>query len=319
MLVLTFGTADYTVTRLPNTYSVTVEANIVNKQYTVYQREVYDGVNDRAKLAVENEAGALTHIIELPEAGIKITWTGSQCVAARELQPFIVNITSRRLYKSNEFLGSHSSDTYIGPSEARGIQTERFLRNGSSFVLDYSLVFEYASNSWLEKMRIGEDDVATPVRATLDGVNYLDGHTFFHVYDFFDYVASVDASEFTLPFPIDFDDADRPGTCNATALADDPVARAALLALPVQSTPSSSKNKSTQTNVNAIVIFFFIGLAIGLVATGLVMFCGRFSRRASSASKHVELAIPGGTALHADKHTTDLQPLSAASNQAAAV
>mmetsp|Transcript_7866 Transcript_7866/g.24119 ORF Transcript_7866/g.24119 Transcript_7866/m.24119 type:complete len:328 (-) Transcript_7866:1472-2455(-) len=296
-LARSWAEEELTMPRLPNAYRVRIEANIQNKGYTLVQQDIYDGVNDRVKLSSQ---GGEWEMIELAAVGVTIMWWGETCLAryAGDWTAFMVDESGQHVRKSNEFLGSTEADVYVGRSEARGITTERFVRNQTSPYIDYELVFEFAADDWLEAER-DEGESATPVRATLSGVMHDDGHSFSHVYEFYDYDLDVSSSDFEVPWPFAFDDGPFIGECNASALASDPLAKAALKALPVQeSNIVTKKTKTSQRGglVAAVgLALFAVGLVAGFAASMLL-----WPRSKNRREKFIEMADSDSSLSYAD-------------------
>lgn len=264
--LLVVGAGAQTVPLLPDRYTLTVEANIVNSRFSVYQREIYDYPNDRARFDVQ-QPEAFVHVIDLVGPRVLLSWTTTDgvmrpdnCVATPSNgDPFFVSDDAGNLRTSNDFLGSSPDDEYLGPSTARGITTDAFLHNTTN----YTIVTEYSSD-WLSPFG------SVPVRATLTGKI----RPFFHVYEFFDYVPSASDNEFTIPFEISFE-VGGPGVCNATLFADDAVAQAALLDLAVFEQPTVTETKKStkqDTTLAAVlaVVMFVVGVVGGVALLSLV-------------------------------------------------
>merc|ERR1712232_1517240 len=78
--------ADPVLPTLPDRWQVTIEASIVNKNYTMTQHEVYDYPNNRIHLSTRSPRSQQTHhSLQLLNLGLLLTWTGedtppSDCV-----------------------------------------------------------------------------------------------------------------------------------------------------------------------------------------------------------------------------------------------
>lgn len=266
------GASAQSVPILPDTYTLTIEANIVNSRFSVYQREIYDYPNDRARIDVQQPDEYL-HVIELVAPRVLLSWTTSDgwmhadnCVA-RPLgeDPFFVSDETGNIRKSNEFLGSSPDDAYVGPSTARGITTDAFLHNTSN----YTMVTEYSSD-WFSPFG------TVPVRATLTGKD----RPYFHVYEFFDYIPAASEREFGVPYEISFE-LGGPGVCNATLVADDPAARDALLELPVFEAPvTTTTKKTTRQDITLAVVLAVVMFVVGVVGGAALIVLVRARRRA---------------------------------------
>ena len=236
-LVVAVGAQEHPMPVLPERYEVVTEANIVNGNRTIYQREIYDGVNARVATITWDETSLVTHQIELEDVDVQVTWTSDgYCVAIPRTSVTATGFLfgSR---SANGFLGGLLTDTYAGSTVTRGIQTDIWTRNvtgqgfpgfpGANISFDYNLAFEF-SRDWTLRNQ------PAPIRATLQGRNnFPTEHSFYHIYDFFDYMEpdNVDRA-FRLPYPVTFN-GDLFRKCNATALTDLDQ-RAAVLALSVQ-------------------------------------------------------------------------------------
>ena len=241
------GTADPTKAHpfpeLPNVFEVTVAANIVEKNYTSYMREFFDGSNDRIAFMTSNSQinrFEEQRRIELGEDLINIVWTlnddGTLFCEANAVTDQFVDARTR---SANNFLESEPGDKYCGSRITRGIPTDVWVRNKTTVLpfgageIGYNLAFEFSKpGSWDFPIN------PSPVRAYLDGfVSNAEGSSqFSHIYDFYDFKIPEYSplAPFEVPLPFSFDENDLEGYCNATALKTD-AQKAAVLKLPVQS------------------------------------------------------------------------------------
>ena len=188
---------------LPQTYSLSVEANLINMNTTKLQHEAYDGDHGRVAFVVVEDGGASRHLVELA-SGVVVEWTerrepggprvAAGCAATPERRSFTVDLARHELRTSNEFLAAApEGEAYLGVSSARGIATDLWRRAANNSYIAFEMLYEFSAAGWTFGGAAGNATV--PVRATLRGTAFYgnDGaplsapRGFHHVYEFVNY------------------------------------------------------------------------------------------------------------------------------------
>ncbi|XP_065192894.1 uncharacterized protein LOC135823945 [Sycon ciliatum] len=202
---------------LPSSFSTEVEANILNRDYTVQVREFFDGRDDRAQLEVTRN-GSRTVVIDDIRNGIQYTVDDSRrtCQARNytlrdrletlgpDGQPHLISV--------NDFFrfGKAYHEKYVGQATVRGIVCDQYTGNYTNttngMYVSYVMQWYFARQSnWTMPAGPG-DGTAIPVRLDLVGVSNITRtqgppttplpsqplHNFHHVYEFTKFLPNPD-------------------------------------------------------------------------------------------------------------------------------
>ena len=155
--------------------------------------------------------------------------------------PHIIDRRTGRPQTGNTYLGSRPEDTYCGPSIARSIPTDAFIRRENRTGEDggefrNTMIFEYSQPGW----DLQEPGGGIPVKVTYEGYNAIltgyDPHNFLVEINYFDYRAPTEQiwdRIFGLPLLPSFDANALDGKCDASAVTN-PAQQRAVLNLPVR-------------------------------------------------------------------------------------
>ena len=283
---------------LPVTYSLSVEANLINLNTTKLQHEAYDGDHGRVAFVVVEDGGASRHLVELA-SGVVVEWTerrepggprvATGCAATPERRSFTVDLARHELRTSNEFLAAApEGEAYLGVSSARGIATDLWRRAANNSYIAFEMLYEFSAAGWAFGGAAGNATV--PVRATLRGTAFYgnDGaplpapRGFHHVYEFVNYRDSVDAiRDFALPYEVVFEASERLDVCDASAVTD-PAQVESLAALERRNPPPTCSDTTKlilrQKAAVLVVVVLFVGAFIGGAAVLVVIASGGFPR-----------------------------------------
>lgn len=211
-LMLALARADIAVPSLPDRFTTRIEANIIQKNYTMFVDEVYDAPGQRAYVARDSYDGAKTHTLDLAAYGLRVTWEGHEgqadypraCVgepiSRRSLTP------TGHLRQTSEALafGYNLTEHYVGRGVARGISTHvwrhEFSHPVSSGVLNYTLDYHFAAADRWAMRGVADGAAPTPVRAVLAGTSPWSGE-FLHNYEYVHFLAGADAELLRPPAP----------------------------------------------------------------------------------------------------------------------
>ncbi|GAB5360955.1 hypothetical protein AAMO2058_000672800 [Amorphochlora amoebiformis] len=206
---------------LPDSFSSRIEANIVERNYSLERRDYYDAPKSRIGQTTHTPSGGtrttITTYDTAKQAVVTKTYSvenGMCNITSKEFPAqggnFFFNATNAHLFHTAFFFGEGGNFSYEGVSSCRGIPSNVF-RTSTSFsgvlnqTINYTLTYYFSAsppwvfvgdNAGLLPTTIRE---TVPVRARLDGNDAIRG-PFRHFYDFIDFIpASPPASTFAPP------------------------------------------------------------------------------------------------------------------------
>jgi len=203
----TVSAADPVLPTLPDRWQVTVEATIVNKDYTMTQHEVYDYPNNRIHLTTRSPRSKLTtHTLKMLDLGLALTWSGdvnppTDCVGKPAFHSDdntnFMAAADGHLRASADFLDfgkNGQTEVYLGSKTVRGIECDAWLSTGS--IPNYgwwNLTYYFVASDWSVHGSVHEEIDSVPVRAELVGAKTSDpAHTYHHIYEFVGWVPHSD-------------------------------------------------------------------------------------------------------------------------------
>jgi len=208
----------------PDDFSSVIEANILNKNYTLQMREFYDYSNDQFRIESHRQGRSTIDLCFLGSQKQHVQVVNTNGKFNCTVEPLAAGRTCRfasrapHLQKASDFLSGHidpSKYSYTGQQVERGIPCDKWtavtafnrtMRN-TTYESLYTLEWYFAQEQW----RVRGFDAATsnysmPVALYLTGESSVGGksHNFSHVYNFIDFIPSFDDVSHYFPmFAID--------------------------------------------------------------------------------------------------------------------
>lgn len=196
---------------LPDSFSAEIEANILEKNYSLIVREYYDYDNNRYR--IENHNSQYSHI-ELCDFNsqhhyeVNVTASNEFNCKVSPSTTCRMGPRSKHIKKASDFLkGSNDTDYYYtGEAVERGIRCDTWeatvMFNMSTFpsrgpgprpdYLEYTLLWYFAKPSW---SIMKESNHSVPISLHMEGGEYLNTGTlmkpFNHYYNFIDYLPTL--------------------------------------------------------------------------------------------------------------------------------
>lgn len=219
------GTANPPLPELPTQFEAIIEANIVNKNYTVHMLEWYDQVNDRGRVdwySNRKHMGsssiydfARDHYYHVNKSGCY--WGDIKHIANKRAFMSTKTATPHLTWTANLWrFGGDREEIYMGQEAARGILCNKWRSSsicegfGNACDYNYTLDYFFSVPSWSSPEA---ESTQIPIRAVLKGRKRVrfDYRTqqplptaivteFYHIYDFTKFhLGSPSASNFERP------------------------------------------------------------------------------------------------------------------------
>lgn len=194
---------------LPATFQAKVEANIINKNQTIFAEEYYDANGNRAAVkTIQNNVESYL-ILDYNDNQIFAVSNGVCNVTNLELDPnqklFGLKIGTGgmpHVYTTNGALHFAQSNglTYIGQTTVRGIAVDHWQScvYWPELIANFTLDYYFSVYNWTDPVLYPQ----IPVRAEIVGSNLGVASTYFHhIYEYFDFRTSIwkGAIEFETP------------------------------------------------------------------------------------------------------------------------
>jgi hypothetical protein len=214
--LVSFVVAQPPLPTLPSGFLLNIEANFIDQNKTLNQREYYDFVVGKARIEV-NTADAYTHyFVDFNKKQVHVVVNGQTCdvlpSSAITGRAFQIRSTSDLLV-----FGDKYNETYIGVSEVRGVPCDTwqtqfgFVDNGTTLangttvnagtIYNFTLTYFWSVESWGFRSNV----TRKPMRAILNGTKYPVGAspaTILHYYELVNFVPRNPPPEvFDLPTP----------------------------------------------------------------------------------------------------------------------
>lgn len=204
--------------KLPDQFTVNIEANILQKNYTINLREVYDYPNNRVMIErYDPKTGEKVRtVINMRDNSSHTYFANQTCVVmainGSQHFGFLVDANSSHLISVKNLLhfGDELGEKYISGSETvRGIPVHHWQAclkipaSNGTFLLDYffSKGEGYYINGILETVPLRAVINGTAKSLSRNGSTSPEYHNFYHIYDFIDFNPGPiqDPSVFEIP------------------------------------------------------------------------------------------------------------------------
>ena len=199
---------------LPNQFITQIEANILNRGYTLQVTEYFDSPNDRSR--IETLRNGSRHVV-VHDYNSQITYItdtdartcqASNATSGRMRNPFqtVGSDGLAHLVSVNDFfqIGKKYHDKYVGVASVRGIQCDQYMgsyaNTTGNFTYNYTMQWYFAKReNWTMPLGNIAPNSAIPVRLALVGTSNFPTqrpgqprgppmpgpvHSFSHIYDF---------------------------------------------------------------------------------------------------------------------------------------